>query len=221
MADDLATVAALPQSRLAVLPNPVDLDAIRSATPKNPIQWPDSGPHLLAAGRLAPVKGFDLLLRALALVRKRFAGADLVIAGAGPENPALKELAIQLGLHDAVHFPGHVQVLSDYLATAALFVLSSRHEGLPNALLEAAAAGLPMVATPASQGVVDLLRGQPGAWLSAGITVEALANSIGEALNGLLPGRRFPHLFVEQFDLSASIHSYEQLIDVAIKERRS
>jgi len=71
-----------------------------------------------------------------------------------------------------------------------LFVLSSRHEGLPNALLEAAAGGLPIVALPASGGIVDLLRDQPGVWLAPEVSTEALADSLRTALRALRPGEK-------------------------------
>ena len=58
-----------------------------------------------------------------------------------------------------MRFAGYVEQPAEYFAGASLFVLSSRHEGMPNAMLEAAAAGLPLVALPASDGVADLLRG--------------------------------------------------------------
>jgi len=218
MADDLAQLAGISKVRLAVLPNPVDIEAIRRSIPATS---PGPGPHLLAIGRLAKVKGFDLLIRALLLVRGSYPNADLTIAGAGPEEDPLKMLAVDLSLRDAVRFVGHVDRPSAFFAGTTLFALSSRHEGLPNALLEAAAAGLPLVATPASGGVLDLLRGQPGAWLAAEVSAEALADSLLAALVALSPGQRFPHPFVEQFSLQRAIPAYEQLIESAVRERQA
>lgn len=185
---------------------------------ENSERWIGPGPHLLAIGRLAPVKGFDLLLRAFAGVHGRFPAADLLIVGSGNEETALKSLAVQLGLQEAVRFAGHVGQPAVYFAGASLVVLSSRHEGMPNALLEAVAGGLPVVALPVSQGAVDLLRGQPGVWLAPEATVEDLANALLAALQSLQPGQRFPHPFVEQFSLTRSIRAYEQLIDATIRE---
>jgi glycosyltransferase involved in cell wall biosynthesis len=98
-------------------------------------------------------------------------------------------------------------------------VLSSRHEGLPNALLEAAAAGLPIVALPASGGLVDLLRGQPGVWLAEEITAGALAASLLAALQSLRPGERFVHRFADQFGMDRAICAYEELIDRTLDEK--
>ena len=104
-------------------------------------------------------------------------------------------------------------------------MLASRHEGLPNALLEAAAAGLPVIASPASQGVVDLLRDQPGAWLATEISSDALASSLLAGLKALAPGQRFDHRFIEQFRIDRAILAYEELVDAVLmdaqrKERR-
>jgi glycosyltransferase involved in cell wall biosynthesis len=199
MADDLARELHLRKESIAVLPNPVDLDAIRATANGVPSQapacWLGPGPHLLAVGRLAPEKGFDLLLEALVTVRERFPKTDMIIAGSGPEESALKAHCRSLGLEFAVCLPGFVQRPYIFYAGASLFVLSSRHEGMPNALLEAAAAGLPIVATPASGGVVDLLRDRPGAWLAPEISAASLASTLLRALEELNPGQRFHRAF--------------------------
>ncbi len=194
MAEDLASQLDIGSDLISVLPNPVDLEGIR-AVQSDSEQWAGPGPHLLAVGRLAPEKGFDLLLRALAGVRQNFPQADLFIAGAGPEEAALKAQCRSLGLEAAVRFAGRVDCPYVFFPGATLFVLSSRHEGMPNALLEAAAAGLPIVALPASGGVVDLLRGRPGAWLAHEVSADALSASLHAALVALRPGQRFHHQF--------------------------
>jgi glycosyltransferase involved in cell wall biosynthesis len=152
MAKDLVQVAGISEEQIAVLPNPVDLEGIRAAW-GDPSAWSGPGPHLLAVGRLSREKGFDLLLEAFAAVRHRFPHADLILAGAGREEAKLKSLCRSLELEMAVRFVGQVNCPYVFFPGATLFVLSSRHEGMPNALLEAAAAGLPIVATPASGGV--------------------------------------------------------------------
>ena len=194
MAEDLARELNLDGEQIAVLPNPVDLEGIRAAM-NTPSARSGRGPHLLAVGRLSHVKGFDLLLRALVIVRDRFPGVDLIIAGAGGEEAALKAQCRSLYLQGAVSFIGYVDRLFAFFPGTTLFVLSSRYEGMPNALLEAAAAGLPIVATPASGGIVDLLSGRPGAWLSPEISAEAIATTLIAALEAIKPGDRFCHAF--------------------------
>lgn len=197
MADDLARELGIDAEKLSVLPNPIDFEGIRAAQDE-PYQWSGPGPHLLAVGRLAPEKGFDLLLEALAEVRSEFPRADLVIAGAGPEEAAQRQQCQNLALGEAVVFAGRVDRPYRFFAGASLFVLSSRQEGMPNALLEAAAAGLPLVALPASGGVVDLLAGCPGAWLAPAISAAELARALTAALTTLTPGMRFQHSFVAE-----------------------
>jgi glycosyltransferase involved in cell wall biosynthesis len=194
MADDLLRELAVRKDRIAVLPNPVDLDAIRVAgnQPGEPVAgWLGPGPHLLAVGRLAREKGFDLLLEAMVTVRERFPRTDMIIAGAGPEEAALRAQCRALGLEGAVRLPGYVQRPYVFYAGASLFVLSSRYEGMPNALLEASAGGLPIVATPASGGVIDLLRNRQSAWLSPEISAASLASTLLKALEELNAGQRF------------------------------
>lgn len=224
MASDLSRELSMRQEQLAVLPNPLNIEAIRAIQENPPNPWSEfglnsSGHRLLAVGRLAHEKGLDLLLRALASVRQRFPHAKLIIAGTGPEEAALKVLCRELGLEDAVRFAGHVDRPYSYFPNASVFVLPSRHEGLPNALLEAAAGGLPLVALPASQGVVDLLNGQPGVWLGAEITVEALTTALLAAIGTLTLGQRFSHPFIQQYSFDRAIRAYEDLIDSTLRER--
>jgi glycosyltransferase involved in cell wall biosynthesis len=218
MANDLARELNLAESRITVVPNPVDVDEIRSSL--NLILPPAaSGPLLLAVGRLSQEKGFDLLLQALAIVRNEFPHASLVIAGAGSEETALKAECHSLGLDSGVRFAGYVASPWAQFPEAKLFVLPSRREGLPNALLEAAAAGLPIVALPACGGVVELVRDQPGVWLAPEISAEALATALIAALKSLHPGERFAHPFVEAHRLDRAIQAYERLIDQTLASR--
>jgi glycosyltransferase involved in cell wall biosynthesis len=217
MAEDLFHALKLPMDRVTVLPNPLDVESIRTSIAANPPRPPaDTAPQLLAIGRLSREKGFDLLLRALALLRAEIPSASLVIAGSGPEEAALKAECHSLKLDSAVRFAGYLANPWTQFPDASLFVLPSRHEGLPNALLEAAAAGLPIAATPASAGLVALLEGQSGVWLASEITAEALAATLLAALQALRPGERFAHPFVEEFRLDRAIPAFERLIDQTI-----
>jgi glycosyltransferase involved in cell wall biosynthesis len=201
-----------------VLPNPVDVEQIREVMCTSPSRWSGPGPHLLAVGRLSPEKGFDLLLTAFARLRSRFPTADLTILGEGRDRPALELLAWVLGLRTVVRFAGEVDQPAAWFPGATLFVLTSRHEGLPNALLEVAAGGLPVVATPASQGLVDLLHGQPGIWLASESSAEAIAAALENALKSLQPGERFAHPWVEAFRKDRAIAAYEALIEAQLAE---
>ena len=210
-----AEVACLPRTagKLRVLPNPVDVVAVRASARKSPSHFDGPGPHLLAVGRLSHEKGFDMLLKAFVDVRASFPEADLTILGAGPEERALKTLRRSLALEPAVRFAGYVPRPEAWFTGAALFVLSSRHEGLPNALLEAAAGGLPIVAVPACGGVRELLDQQPGVWVAQAISASALAQSLQAALQELHPAQRFPHSWIDEFRMDRAIQRYEELFD--------
>lgn len=219
MAKDMCREIGIPPARLAVLPNPVNVDALRelSASPLN--HWTGPGPHLLAVGRLSAHKGFDLLLQAFARLKFQFPSADMTIAGAGPEEDALRASCRELKIDAAVRFAGHVEAPAVYFPGASLFVLSSRFEGLPNALLEAIAAGMPLAVLPASEGIVDLLTGKPGVQVASEVSANALAKSIAAALASLRPGERFQHDWIDEYRLDRAIPVYEDLIDATLRER--
>lgn len=192
MADDLAREIGIAREKIAVLPNPVDLEGILAAQ-NVPAEWIGQGPHLLAVGRLAPEKGFDLLIEALAEVRRKFPFADLTIAGSGREKGVLDAAIQNSRLGGAVRILESLENPYALFPGATVFVLSSRYEGMPNALLEAAAAGLPIVATPASGGVVEFLSGREGAWLATESSSKALADALILALRSFSPGQRYRH----------------------------
>jgi len=214
MAEDLANHFGLDREKLAVLANPIDITAIQAASAANSVNKSNFAPQLLCVGRLSPEKGLDLLLHALPAVRAAHPNLHLTILGVGSARESLRQLTIQLGIGEAVTFAGFTDPAAYYSATT-LFVLPSRYEGMPNALLEAAAAGLPLVATPCCAGVIDLLScNPPGAWLAAAITHQALAASILTALAelGNSARLRFDHLFLAPFELKTAIAAYADLL---------
>ncbi|GAP33853.1 glycosyltransferase [Piscinibacter sakaiensis] len=124
-----------------------------------PVADPD-GP-VLAVGRCIAQKGFDRLLRAWAIVRAALPAARLRIVGDGPQRAALQAQAQALGLDQGVDWAGTRRDMAAVYAGAALFVLPSRYEGLPLALLEAQACGLPAVAFDCPTGPREVLGAAP------------------------------------------------------------
>lgn len=98
-------------------------------------------------GRIVPVKRLEVLLTAFAYARRSQQQLRLAIVGDGEIRPRLEEQAADIGIGDAVHFLGYRRELAPVFAAADLAVLSSQNEGTPVSLIEAAAAGLPAVAT--------------------------------------------------------------------------
>jgi glycosyltransferase involved in cell wall biosynthesis len=140
-------------SPVVVIPNGVPVDFWSASQPG--VERRD--PIVLSVGRLHPVKGHDVLLRAFARLRARVPKAQLVLAGGGGYRADLERLAHGLGLASAVTFAGQIDAgaVRDLMGGARVFVLPSRSEGLPLALLEAMAAGVPVVATRVG-GVPDV-----------------------------------------------------------------
>jgi glycosyltransferase involved in cell wall biosynthesis len=213
MARDMQEIVQVSSSALAVLPNPVDEAAIRCAVTGSVSRWPTSGSNILAISRLAHEKGLDILLHAFAQMKEDLPESRLIILGKGSQEAALGELSAQLDLETSVQFAGHVADPSAYFPGASLFVLPSRHEGIPNALLEAAVAGLPIVATPASQGLVQLIGRSPGVWLAADTSPQALAGALRDALVELRTVTRYVHNWIPPFFLQNAIPAYQSILD--------
>lgn len=155
LADDMVALG-LPAERITVVPNTVDVAAIKGrADEVRPADIPAG--TVVALGRLVDQKGFDVLLRAIAEVRRTRPGTELVIMGEGAQQAELTALAEQLGLADAVHLVGRVANPHPVTAAATVFCQPSRYEGASLALLEAIALGVPVIASRCGSGAVDAL----------------------------------------------------------------
>jgi GalNAc-alpha-(1->4)-GalNAc-alpha-(1->3)-diNAcBac-PP-undecaprenol alpha-1,4-N-acetyl-D-galactosaminyltransferase len=139
-----------------VIPNPVRLDAGDARREEGDVQW------LISLGRLAPQKGFDILVRSFAAIASKHPNWRLAIYGEGPDRPLLERLRAESGCADRILLPGLTKDPAAALSKASLFVLASRFEGYPNALLEALAQGLPVLATACPGGTVEILANAHG-----------------------------------------------------------
>jgi glycosyltransferase involved in cell wall biosynthesis len=137
------------------------------------------GQLVLYVGRLEAEKGVDLLVRAWQLVEDP--GATLVIVGDGVDRENLMRLASASATHSAIRFAGASANVQGYLQSADLFVLPSRSEGISNALLEAMASGVPVVATDVGGNREVVLDARLGT-LVAAMDADALGRAIGQVL---------------------------------------
>ena len=186
-AADLRDVFGMPAARVRMIYNPVVSPALLEQA-KEPIyhRWfvPGQPPVILAVGRLCEQKDYPTLLKAFAKVHAR-TGAKLLILGEGPDRAALEKLVIELGLSEAVEMPGFASNPYAYMARAAVYVLSSRWEGLPTVLIEALACGIPVVSTDCPSGPAEILRnGNYGRLVPVG-DMDALASALEESLCGV------------------------------------
>ena len=130
---------------------------------------------VVGVGTFVRAKRFDRFLRALARARSLGAPVRGVLAGDGPEHAALERLALELGLlPDAIDFVGRRTDIPALLRESQIFALTSEHEGFPNVLLEAMAAGLPIVTMPAGDAGVVVEDGVTGFVVPAG-DIDAMA----------------------------------------------
>ena len=157
--------------KVTVVPNGLDLSAFPRA------QSSVLRRRVLVVANLRPEKGYDVLIDAAALVLEQFPDARFDCVGDGPELPALQARAVQQGVSHAFRWLGQRDDVPALLASAEIFALPSRTESMPNSVLEAMAAGLPVVAS-AVGGVPEVVNdGDNGVLCGAG-DVNALAHQL-------------------------------------------
>ena len=185
VADDLAQVIGLPRNHIKVIYNPVvDEKLIQKASETLNHPWFDNGepPVILAVGRLTEPKDYPTLLRTFALLREQ-RSIRLIILGEGEKRSELETLASELGINDDIAMPGFVENPYKYMTNAAVFVLSSKREGLPTVLIEAMSCGCPVVSTDCPSGPIEILEnGKYGALVPVGDEVQ-LAAAIMKAID--------------------------------------
>jgi glycosyltransferase involved in cell wall biosynthesis len=202
--------------RLVIIPNGVDVQRWRP-NPQARSEFRQAHGFMneflwFAAGRLDPVKDYPALFRAMMDVP---AAARLVIAGAGPEESALRGMAIQFGIASRVRFLGYTPDVLPWMQAADAFVLSSRWEGLPMSLLEAGACGLPAVATDVPGSRDAIVHGETGLLAPAGDSLSLLS-----AMNRMMlldpdarssMGTRARRRVIECFSLDRVLDVWEEL----------
>lgn len=184
-----AVALGVPRSRVTVIPNGVDVDRFATALPDPAFRGGNGVPLVGSVGCLAARKDYGTLLEALALLSRRGTAFRLVLVGDGKQRGELERRAAELGLAERVQFLGERPDVERLLPSMDVFVLSSREEGIPNALLEAMAAARPAVATAVGGTPEVLVDGRTG-WLVPSRDPAALAAALGEALSDRAEARR-------------------------------
>ena len=208
MAEEMTGHFGVAPERTAVLPNPVDSAHLRARPPD---REPGPGRRFVAAGRLAPEKGFDRLIDLFAA-----AGPDdrLCLFGDGPERSMLEDRARAHGLAGRVRFAGFEPVPWPFYAGADAMLVSSRWEGLPNVALEALACGTPVIATPESGGIAEVAAAAP----PGAVTIAAWGDEFRSALKQVAPSpadAMRPSLLPERYERDRVIERFRAVIGLS------
>ncbi|MFG0263444.1 MAG: glycosyltransferase, partial [Novipirellula sp. JB048] len=200
------TLAPLSPHPIAVIPSAIEPPRRRQIEHENKI--------ILGVGRLAPEKGFDRLIEAFARIADQIPAWSLKILGEGAMREALQQQADAAGISHRLSMPGWLRPVAPEYECATLFVLPSRYEGFPSALLEAAATGLPCIAMKCQSGSCEII-----AHGENGLLVDDCVASLAAAILSLAqnePERvRLGNAATEvvaRFDLASMVDAYESLL---------
>jgi glycosyltransferase involved in cell wall biosynthesis len=221
VADYVREMANMPPEKLAVIPNGIDFSA-------GPTPAADLGRFGIASdrkvlafvGRLHPQKGLDWLLPRLPPAFAQLPNHDLLVIGDGPQRSRLARQAGSLGIANRIHFVGRQGDVAALLRSSSLLVLPSRWEGMPNVVLEAMAAGLPVVSTDAA-GVEELLGDAAPEQMAAqgdsdGFMRRLLRLAKDERLSSAL-GQRNRRRAEQHFSLSEVVARYAALYESLLR----
>ncbi|MFN7930692.1 MAG: glycosyltransferase family 4 protein [Blastocatellia bacterium] len=195
------------KTKVRVIPNPVTPPAYQAVLQEKSYR-------IVAVGRLEYVKGFDLLLKAFAVVRQAYPTATLTIWGEGSNRQELELLRDTLGIAAAVFLPGITADVASALRNADLFVQTSRWEGFGNALCEAMAVGLPVISTACS-GPQEIIHDGLDGRLVPVENVAALVNAILALFQDFSARQTLAHnasAITERFALSDIMKQWEMLV---------
>lgn len=223
--DYLVQVEGLPRERIQVIHNGVDTNRYRPAATDERLRlraelgFGRDDVVLIAVASLKPLKQIDVLLRAAARLWRAGVPVRVVIAGDGPDRPALESLAAQLGLVERVWFAGLRDDVERLLQASDVFVLASRTEAFPNVVLEAMATSLPVVTTDVGS-VREMVEDGSSATVVPSGDEAALASAI-ERLVSSAPerarfGERGRQIVDERFRFESMCAKREALFDALL-----
>ena len=216
---DLESQLGFDSDSVTTIYNPVinrELLAKANTTVDHPWLQPGQPPVFLAVGRLTAQKDFTNLIQAFASVRQNKT-ARLIILGEGELRSELEELARSLGVKDDLDLPGFADNPYGYMARASAFVLSSRYEGLPTALIEAMACGCPVVSTDCPSGPQEILQGGK---YGALVPIQN-SKSLSEAMLGVLEQPVSLDVLQQRAKIFATEHIVPQYLKTLLGDKNS
>lgn len=210
--------------KIIVIYNPVELgNAYENSKEEIYHRWFKEGvPIISSVGRLSREKGLSYLIEATHLLISEGTSCRLMICGNGTEEPELKKLVSDLGISGWVEFLGFQENPYKYLTHSALFVLPSLFEGLPNALLEAMALGVPSIATRCPTGPEEIITDEVNGLLVPPADKKALAEAIKRVLSDSELRRKLADggkKRADDFSAEKIIKEYETAIEAACTAR--
>ena len=156
MTEDLLKNIDILKEKIVEINNPVDIEKIEKLSNENiEIEFDKESKNLLCVGRLAPQKGFDLIIQSMSLLNDK--NIKLYILGDGEEKENLLNLIKKLNLKERVFLLGRKSNPYVYMKNADLFILSSRYEGFPNVLIEAGSCGLYSICNNCPGGINEII----------------------------------------------------------------
>ncbi len=218
VAENIAGVVGVAEGSMTTIYNPAVLPAVLQRAEEAPDHpwFGDGGPPVvLGVGRLARQKDFPTLLDAFARVRGQ-RPCRLVILGEGPMRHELESSVRAHGLRDCVSLPGWAENPYAFMARAALFVLSSQHEGFPGALVEALACGCPAVSTDCPAGPSEILE-DPQLLAPVGDPA-ALAQVVLRALSRPADKDAF-RAKAARFSMDCAMDGYDGVVERVLREQ--
>lgn len=210
----------VPVHRIHLIPNGIDPLPVRDqacerARIRKELGLSESAVLACCVGRLVPVKNFPVAVQSIALVVQSSMDVHLVLVGDGPERDTLQTCARSAGVADRVHLAGERADVGAWLAAADIYVNSSLYEGMSQAVLEAMAAGLPLVVTDVGENVTLVGDVSPCGRVVPSGDAPALALALGElAANKELRacfGQRARQRQRDEFSQEHMIRRYEEL----------
>ena len=216
VADFASLEIGIAPSRMTVIENGVDLSRFDPLSIKqaNALGLPRQRKFLIYVGRLDEQKGLEPFLSRVDKMLSVMPAYDLLLVGRGPLENRLKELASSMAAANRIHLLGHRQDIPSLLAASELFVFPSRWEGMPNAVLEAMAAGLPVVSTRI-EGAQELLGEHSGEQTVAVDDYDGLVERVVDLAADPAKRVRLGSANLQRaratFSIDAMVKKYEQL----------
>ncbi|WP_455207583.1 glycosyltransferase [Kaarinaea lacus] len=204
------------EPKIIVINNGVNPERVRNLNQQQDNASPEK--YIVTVGRLVHEKGLDILIPAFKKIQHKFSNYKLLIVGDGPQKSMLEKMISEMQLSEKVKLVGYSENPSSIVKGAKIFVLSSRCEGLSNAMLEALCLGVPVLAVKRHTGVSGIVEEDQTGFLVDQCSVTSLADGLMRALSkeSEINRKNISDWACERFSLEKLISAYANLINASI-----